>query len=249
MLTEADIYALLDAHGVEHHVLHHGPVLTVEAAHEAGISAAGETYGAVPCKNLFLRDDKGRHFWLVTAPDDAQIDLRMLQDRLDSRRLSFANADALERMLGIGRGSVTPFARAQRRVTNGRDGLRREPSPSGDLRPPARQHGHGLRRRRRRRGARRGARQPPARFSTSKRRGADDEASPAYCDGWNHSVPARGERPCASDDGRGARGARAPARRGLRLRRGAADEHRQHQHAPRRLAQDSPVHHGFLRLL
>ena len=77
MLTEADIYALLDAHGVEHHVLHHGPVLTVEAAHEAGICATGETYGAIPCKNLFLRDDKSRHFWLVTAPDDARIDLRM----------------------------------------------------------------------------------------------------------------------------------------------------------------------------
>lgn len=110
MLTEADIYALLDARSVEHHVLHHDPVLTVKAAHEAGISAAGETYGAVPCKNLFLRDDKGRHFWLVTAPDDARIDLRMLQDRLASRRLSFASEGALGRMLGIGHGSVTPLA-------------------------------------------------------------------------------------------------------------------------------------------
>ena len=110
MLTEADIYALLDARGVDYHVLHHEPVLTVEAAREAGISAAGETYGAVPCKNLFLRDDKSRNFWLVTAPDDAHIDLRTLQARLASRRLSFASEKSLGQMLGIGPGSVTPLA-------------------------------------------------------------------------------------------------------------------------------------------
>jgi Ala-tRNA(Pro) deacylase len=34
----------------------------------------------------------------------------MLQDRLASRRLSFASEGALGRMLGIGHGSVTPLA-------------------------------------------------------------------------------------------------------------------------------------------
>jgi Ala-tRNA(Pro) deacylase len=61
-------------------------------------------------KNLFLRDKK-RTKWLVTVPEDAEIDLKALRHVLGaSGNLSFGSADMLVECLGVEPGSVTPFA-------------------------------------------------------------------------------------------------------------------------------------------
>jgi Ala-tRNA(Pro) deacylase len=69
--------------------------------------------GAMPgghIKNLFLRD-KNRNKWLVTVPEDAQVDLKALRHVIGaSGNLSFGNADLLVECLGVEPGSVTPFA-------------------------------------------------------------------------------------------------------------------------------------------
>jgi len=61
-------------------------------------------------KNLFLRDKK-RNKWLVTVPEDAEVDLKALRHIIGaSGNLSFGNADLLAECLGVEPGSVTPFA-------------------------------------------------------------------------------------------------------------------------------------------
>jgi Ala-tRNA(Pro) deacylase len=60
-------------------------------------------------KNLFLKDAGGA-FWLVTVPADARVDLKALPQAIGSKRLSFAKAQDMERLLGIRPGSVTPLA-------------------------------------------------------------------------------------------------------------------------------------------
>jgi Ala-tRNA(Pro) deacylase len=61
-------------------------------------------------KNLFLKDKKGRLF-LVSALDDAQIDLKRLHGVIGaSGRLSFGSAELLLAKLGVTPGSVTAFA-------------------------------------------------------------------------------------------------------------------------------------------
>lgn len=60
-------------------------------------------------KNLFLKDTAGA-FWLVTVPAEARVDLKALPAAIGCKRVSFAKAQDMERLLGITPGSVTPLA-------------------------------------------------------------------------------------------------------------------------------------------
>jgi Ala-tRNA(Pro) deacylase len=94
--TPADLFALLDRLGIAHKTVTHPPLFTVEQSRALrGTIPGGHT------KNLFLKDKKGALF-LVTAPEDATIELKSLHRRLHaSGRFSFGAAELLR---------ATPFA-------------------------------------------------------------------------------------------------------------------------------------------
>lgn len=83
--------------------------------HEAAytVDDSRELRGTIPgvhTKNLFLKDKKGRLF-LVTAPEEADLDLKTIHTALGGRgRVSFASAELMTRHLGVTPGSVTPLA-------------------------------------------------------------------------------------------------------------------------------------------
>ncbi len=82
----------------------HPPLFTVEESR----ALRGQIPGA-HTKNLFLKDKKDRLF-LVTALEDADIDLKQLHHAIGaSGRLSFGRAELLMERLGVVPGSVTPF--------------------------------------------------------------------------------------------------------------------------------------------
>lgn len=99
------LFARLDALNIPHQTQHHAPVFTV--AESQGLRG---TIPGAHSKNLFVKDKKGRLF-LVTALEDARIDLKRLHEAIGAQgRVSFANADQLRAHLGVEPGSVTPFA-------------------------------------------------------------------------------------------------------------------------------------------
>jgi Ala-tRNA(Pro) deacylase len=103
--TPAELFAYLDRLGIPHQTVTHPPLFTVEQSR----ALRGQIPGA-HTKNLFLKDKKGALF-LVTALEDAVIDLKSLHRRLGaSGRFSFGSADLLRATLGVEPGSVTPFA-------------------------------------------------------------------------------------------------------------------------------------------
>jgi len=104
MLTKQEVYALLEREGVACEIAEHRPVYTVEEA--ARLDLPHPEAGA---KNLFLRDDKKRNYYLLVLRDDRPADLRAFQARAGTRRLSFASEEDLARLLGLRRGSVTPL--------------------------------------------------------------------------------------------------------------------------------------------
>ena len=60
-------------------------------------------------KNLFLKDKKGSYF-LVTVGEDALVDLKTIHSVIGAAgRVSFGSAKALEELLGLAPGAVTPF--------------------------------------------------------------------------------------------------------------------------------------------
>ncbi len=103
--SEAELFAFLDGLGVRTTTEEHEAYFTVEQGRRLhGERPPGHT------KNLFLKDKKGQLF-LLTAQQDAQIDLKRLHEVIGaSGRLSFGSADLLMDTLGVTPGSVTCFA-------------------------------------------------------------------------------------------------------------------------------------------
>ena len=102
--TPDDLFTFLDRLGIAHPTVSHPPLFTVEQSQALrGTIPGGHT------KNLFLKDKKGA-LYLVTALEDAAIDLKSLHRKLGaSGRFSFGSADAMLETLGVVPGAVTPF--------------------------------------------------------------------------------------------------------------------------------------------
>jgi Ala-tRNA(Pro) deacylase len=102
--TPDELFATLDRLGIAHPTVRHPPLFTVEQSQALrGTIPGGHT------KNLFLRDKKGALF-LVTALEDATIELKSLHRRLGATgRFSFGSSDLMMETLGVVPGAVTPF--------------------------------------------------------------------------------------------------------------------------------------------
>lgn len=61
------------------------------------------------CKNLFLRDERGKKHFLVVMCEEKQADLKKIREQIGSSRLSFASEERLAKYLGLTKGSVTPL--------------------------------------------------------------------------------------------------------------------------------------------
>lgn len=110
--TPDQLFAFLDSLGIAHPTVTHPPLFTVGQSQ----SLRGQIPGG-HTKNLFLRDKK-QAVYLVTALEDADIDLKGLHRVLGaSGRFSFGSSDLLLELLGVTPGSVTPFG-----VINDREG-------------------------------------------------------------------------------------------------------------------------------
>ena len=60
-------------------------------------------------KNLFVRDDKKRNYYLLTFKGDKRVNLQQFREENGTRRLSFASPQDLKEKLGLESGSVTPL--------------------------------------------------------------------------------------------------------------------------------------------
>jgi Ala-tRNA(Pro) deacylase len=82
----------------------HPPVYNIEEAR-----AYWQEAGGAHVKNLFLRNYKGQHHYLVLVLADKKVDLKKLTAELQEDRLSFASPERLQKYLGLKPGAVSPF--------------------------------------------------------------------------------------------------------------------------------------------
>lgn len=98
------VYDALDKMKIKYEVVEHEAVHTMEDMDRLGLPEKGTL-----CKNLFLRDSKGKRHFLVTADEKTKVDLKDLGRKLGAGNLSFASEERLEKYLGLKQGSVSPF--------------------------------------------------------------------------------------------------------------------------------------------
>lgn len=104
MYGKKEIIDYLNENKIEYEIAEHPAVYTVEEA-----DALNLPHSEAGTKNLFLRDDKKRRYYLVVARENALINLKELRAKLESRPLTFASEKDLAAILGLIPGAVTPL--------------------------------------------------------------------------------------------------------------------------------------------
>lgn len=103
-MTKEEVYAFLDSKGVEYEAVAHNAVFTVDEMIDAELP-----YPERIAKNLFVRDDKKKNYYLITVLEHKRVDLKEFRKEHETRPLSFASEDDLKAIMDLYRGAVTPF--------------------------------------------------------------------------------------------------------------------------------------------
>ncbi len=101
-LTETNVYDFLDNLGISYIHLDHEQAETMEACR-----AVDEALNVTMCKNLFLCNRQKTNFYLLLMPGDKPFKTKDLSAQIGSSRLSFADAEAMEKYLHIKPGAVS----------------------------------------------------------------------------------------------------------------------------------------------
>lgn len=104
MIDKSGVLGILDKAGIGYELYEHQRVFNMEEAGRLALPHPG-----CEAKNLFLRDDRRRCYYLVTVRGDKKLDLKAFRHLHGTRVLSFASEEDLLERLCLGKGSVTPF--------------------------------------------------------------------------------------------------------------------------------------------
>ncbi len=103
-MNKQEIYNFLRDKNIWYKVTEHKPIFNMEELNEVNF-----TYPKVVGKNLFIRDDKKRNYYLITVKGDKKISLKKFREKNNTRALNFASETDLMDSMGLIPGSVTPF--------------------------------------------------------------------------------------------------------------------------------------------
>lgn len=103
-MTKQDIYNLLKERQIAHEITEHPAVYNMEE-----VARLVLPYPDRDAKNLFVRDDKRRNYYLVTVRGDKRVNLKDFRRRQGTKPLTFASPEELMELMELIPGAVTPF--------------------------------------------------------------------------------------------------------------------------------------------
>lgn len=103
-MNKQEVYAFLKNKNIWHEITEHGVVYTME-----DLSHVELPYPDADAKNLFVRDDKKRNYYMITVTSEKRVDLKEFRSKYGTAKLSFASADDLMAIMGLIPGAVTPL--------------------------------------------------------------------------------------------------------------------------------------------
>ena len=103
-MTKQETYDYLTAHGIEFEAIEHPAVFNM-----AEVARIRLPHPEDDAKNLFVRDDKKLHYYMITVRGDKRVDLKQFRKEHGLRNLSFASGDDLMSVTGLIPGAVSPL--------------------------------------------------------------------------------------------------------------------------------------------
>ena len=103
-MNKEEICELIKEKGYWHEITEHKAVFTMDEVNDIYVP-----YPEYDAKNLFVRDDKKRNYYLITVKGNKKVDLKEFRKNNNTRPLSFASENDLMTILNLIPGSVTPL--------------------------------------------------------------------------------------------------------------------------------------------
>ena len=103
-MTKQEKYDYLTTYGIDFEVTEHPAVFNMAEVAEISLP-----HPEADAKNLFVRDDKKLHYYMITVQGDKRVDLKKFRKQHGLRNLSFASAEDLRSILDLIPGAVTPL--------------------------------------------------------------------------------------------------------------------------------------------
>ena len=108
------VYTFLQQNNIPYQTCSHPAVYTIEE-----MMAQNIPHSEAIAKNLFVRDDNKRHYYLIVIRGEKRVDLKQFAKTANTRRLGFASEKDLFSILSLTRGSVRPLGNPQRQREKG----------------------------------------------------------------------------------------------------------------------------------
>lgn len=103
-MNKEETYAFLKENNIEFEAVEHKAVFNMDE-----LGTIELPHPEWEAKNLFVRDDKKRNYYLITVKGMKRVDLKDFRRKHGLRALSFASADDLLEIMKLTPGSVTPL--------------------------------------------------------------------------------------------------------------------------------------------
>ena len=103
-MNKEQIYRYLKQKNIWYEITKHKAVYNMKDLQDVDLP-----YPEGDAKNLFVRDDKKRNYYLITVKGTKKVDLKEFRPQNNTRPLSFVNEKELLELLNLKPGSVTPL--------------------------------------------------------------------------------------------------------------------------------------------
>ena len=103
-MNKQEVYDFIKSKNIWHEITEHKAVFNMDELSEIEIP-----YPEYNAKNLFVRNDKKRNYYLITVKGNKRVDLKEFRNNNGTRPLSFASEQDLMSIMNLIAGSVTPL--------------------------------------------------------------------------------------------------------------------------------------------
>lgn len=103
-MNKDKIYELIKNKNIWYEITEHQAVYNMQELAQIKVP-----YPERDAKNLFIRDDKKRNYYLITVKGDKKVDLKEFRRNNNTRPLTFASSEDLMEILNLIPGAVTPL--------------------------------------------------------------------------------------------------------------------------------------------
>ena len=104
-MNKIETLRYLDQHQINYEKIDHPAVFNM-----ADLANLHLPHPEADAKNLFIRDDQKKHYYLLTVKGNKKVNLQQFRQKFGTRRLTFASPEDLKKFLQVTPGSVTPLA-------------------------------------------------------------------------------------------------------------------------------------------